>query len=181
MGMTVWDVRVYIEQHTPAWVMLVPIVAALGLLGWTWWERRPKRTRSSGADILGTVVGHLMQDISVLEREFPVGTLVDFVGPGENILGSGHVAAWDWSRWQCRLDTGRFARFNSLRYNVRIRRAISGGRPVSIVPLSAELLSEELQVGPKCTCSRTRNGETIFGGFHLRGDKSYCNTCGRPR
>ena len=30
-----------------------------------------------------------------------------------------------------------------------------------------------------CTCPRER--AAIYGGFHLRGDKPVCNTCGRPR
>jgi hypothetical protein len=30
-----------------------------------------------------------------------------------------------------------------------------------------------------CTCAHTRDGEQLYGGFHLRGNKAVCNTCGR--
>ncbi len=84
---------------------------------------------SPGAQLLGTVVGGIVYGIRELEKKFPVGSCVDFVliqhgdplAPKEKVLASGLIVAWDYSIWQCRLEGGKFARFNSLLHNIEIR------------------------------------------------------------
>jgi hypothetical protein len=74
---------------------------------------------SPGGHLLVSVIGGIVGGIKELEKEFPVGTEVTFVGP-QGPFGSGTIYKWDYQNWKCILSSGRFARYNSLLYNVKI-------------------------------------------------------------
>jgi hypothetical protein len=79
---------------------------------------------NAGQALMVGVVSGLIKYIKEMEKEFPVGTPVDFVGPeGRQVLATGVIEEWDYTKWNCRLAGGKYARFNSLGYNIKLRKA----------------------------------------------------------